>query len=99
MEFVFRNQKKSRNTRIDSCADTHWTFQGLGEEKKWYGTFPYTLEGKWDSTANQMVNDSKTQVIQYSRVSCFESWNSEKKWQRHLTFQRECSGSVCAEQS
>ena len=33
----------------------HWTFLGLGDEKKWYGTLPYTPEGKWDTTATQRV--------------------------------------------
>ena len=33
----------------------HWTFPGPGDEKKWYGTLSYTPEGKWDSTASQMV--------------------------------------------
>ena len=37
----------------------HWTFLGPGDEKKWYGTLPYTPEGKWDSTADQMVERFK----------------------------------------
>ena len=37
----------------------HWTFFGPGDEKKWYGTLPYTPEGKCDSTATQMVERSK----------------------------------------
>ena len=50
MEFVFRIQKEARNTR---------TFLGPGDEKKWYGTLPCTPEGKWDSTATQMVERFK----------------------------------------
>ena len=37
----------------------HWTFLGLGDEKKWYGTLPCTLEGKCDSTVTQMVERFK----------------------------------------
>ena len=37
----------------------HWTFLGPGEEKKWYGALPCTFGGKWDSTANQMVEGFK----------------------------------------
>ena len=37
----------------------HWTFLGPGDEKKWYETLPYTPEGKWDSTATQMVERFK----------------------------------------
>ena len=38
----------------------HWTFLGpAGDEKKWYGTLSYRLEGKWDSTATQMVERFK----------------------------------------
>ena len=33
----------------------HWTFLGPGDEMKRYGTHGYTPEGKWDSTAKQMV--------------------------------------------
>ena len=33
----------------------HWTFLGLGDEKKWYGTLSHTPKGKWDSTTTPMV--------------------------------------------
>ena len=33
----------------------HWTFPGPGDEKKLYGTPWYTLEGKCDSVATEMV--------------------------------------------
>ena len=32
----------------------HWTFLGLGGEKKWYGKSNYLLEGKWQYTVNMM---------------------------------------------
>ena len=38
--------------------------------KEGYGTLSYTLEGKWDSIAKQMVaRFSKKRVTQYSRAS------------------------------
>ena len=37
----------------------HWTFLGLGDEKKWHGTLPDTPEGTWNSTANLMVEKFK----------------------------------------
>ena len=37
----------------------HWTFLGLGDEKKWFGTLRCTLEGKWDSAATQLVERFK----------------------------------------
>ena len=33
----------------------HWCFLRPSSEKKWNGTLPCTPEGKWDSTATQMV--------------------------------------------
>ena len=48
MEFVISNSEKSRNTRL-----------GPGDEKKCYGTLPYTPEGKCDSTGTQMVEQFK----------------------------------------
>ena len=72
----------------------HWTSLGPGEEKKWYGTLPNTPEGKWDSTATQMVERFKdTGHPAFKSISAFffESWNSEKEqWQRHHTLQCGC---------
>ena len=34
----------------------HWTFMGLGLEKKWYGS---SYDGQWDRTANKMVQQFK----------------------------------------
>ena len=47
----------------------HWTFLGPGYDKKWYGTLSFSPEGKWDSTAAQMVERFKEPVIQFSRLS------------------------------
>ena len=58
MQFVFRIQMKSRNTRRDSRRDTG-RYSVLETKKKWYGTLLCTLEGKWDSTAARMVERFK----------------------------------------
>ena len=81
--FEFR---KSQGIREEILAIT-LTFLGLGDEKKWYGTLPYTREGQWDSTATQMVDDSKILVIQCSRVLVLwvEEFREKKEWQRHHT--------------
>ena len=50
MEFVFRIQDKSRNTRRNFRRDTG-RFSGPGDENKWYGTLLFSPKGKWDSTA------------------------------------------------
>ena len=57
IEFAFRTQKKSRNTRKNLAGTLD--VSGPGDEKKWYGTLPCTLEGKWDSTATRMVERFK----------------------------------------
>ena len=49
MRFAFRIQKKSRCTM--KFSQGHWTFLGLEDEMKWYGTLLHTREGKWNSTA------------------------------------------------
>ena len=33
----------------------HWSFLGPGNEEKWYGTYAYKQEGKWDQQANHMI--------------------------------------------
>ena len=37
----------------------HWTSLGPGDEKKWYGSCNYKLEGKWNSVASQMMQRFK----------------------------------------
>ena len=65
MDFVFRIQKKSRNTRKDSRRDTG-RFSVL--ERKRSGMELFSIHQKENGTL-KWWNDSKIQVIQYSRVS------------------------------
>ena len=68
-------------------SQRHWTFRGPGDEKEWNGTLPYTLEGKWDSTAAQMVERFKdTGHPVLKECQYLESWNPEKEeWQPYTS--------------
>ena len=61
----------------------HWTFVGPGDEKKWYGTLLYTSEGKWDSTATQMVERFKdTRHPVFKSISALSRGIMKKKHNR-----------------
>ena len=51
----FRESHGSRQVILARTLD----IPRLGNEKKWYGTLPHPPEGKWDSTANLMVERFK----------------------------------------
>ena len=36
-------------------AQGHWSFLGLGSEKKWYGSNTYKRNGEWDDVAEHML--------------------------------------------
>ena len=42
-------------TYAQRFSQGHWTFFGLGDEKKWYGNRKNKPEGKWDSVDSKMV--------------------------------------------
>ena len=92
MEFVFRIQKKSRNTLEEILAGTQDVHRSW-RLRKWYGTFSYTLEGKRDSTATQMVErfkDTCHPVFKsISALSC--GILKKKEWQRHQHFNADAS--------
>ena len=54
---ISNSEKVKENAKRFSHG--HWTLFGPGDDKKWYGTLSYTLEGKWDSEATQMVERFK----------------------------------------
>ena len=70
----------------------HWTFLGPGNEKKWYGTFPYTPNEKCDSTATQMVERFKdTGHLVFKSISALSRGILQKKKKhRHHTLQCGC---------
>ena len=47
MEFVSNSERIKNYAKRFSQGQ--WTFLGPADEQKWYGTLPYTPEGKWDS--------------------------------------------------
>ena len=38
------------------CQRGHWSFRGLGDDKKWHGTCIFKPERKWDQQANRMID-------------------------------------------
>ena len=53
-EMYFSNAEKVK-MHAKRFSQGHWTFLGLGNEKKWSGECNSKLEGKWNSIASQMV--------------------------------------------
>ena len=45
----------------------HWSFLGLGSEKKWYGTHVNKPDGEWDRTAEGVMLDifSKANILYF----------------------------------
>ena len=74
-------------------SQEHWTFLGPGDEKKWYGTPPYTPEGNWDSTATQMVERFKdTGHPVFKSISALSRGILKKgEWQGPHTLQNDAS--------
>ena len=57
----------------------HWTFFGLGDEKKSYGKSNYQPHAKLNSVASQIVPRFKeTGHRVLHKCQCIESWKSEK---------------------
>ena len=54
----FSNSEKVK-TYAKRFSQGQWAFLCPGDEKKWYGTLHKTPEGKWDTTATQMVERFK----------------------------------------
>ena len=55
LRIASRMQRKVKNFS-KRFLPGHWTFLGLGLEKKWYGS---SYDGQWDRTANKMVQQFK----------------------------------------
>ena len=50
---------ETNSVTVANCARRfplgRWSFEGLGSEKKWLGTYSDKPDGKWDKTAEQMM--------------------------------------------
>ena len=80
-EDVFQIPNKSRIT-----PRGHWTFLGPRDEKKWYGALSYTLEGKWNSIATQMVGRFKeTGHAVFNSISALSRGILKRKGSRETT--------------
>ena len=53
------NSEQGENN-VKRFSRGHRSFEGPGDEEKWYGTHTYKIEGKWDSIATEMVDHVKT---------------------------------------
>ena len=78
MEFVFRIQRMSNITRRNSCKDTG-RFWVMERKRSGMELFPARLKESGILQPNWRWKDSKTQVIQYSRVSVLLSLGILKK--------------------
>ena len=79
MEFVFRIQRKSRNTRRDSRRDTG---RSSVLETKRSGMDLFFIHLKENGTLQSLKwwNDSKkNRSSSIQEYQCFESWNCEKE--------------------
>ena len=69
VKIVFRIPKRSRVPQ-KKFPRGQWSLLGQAQEEKWYETYTYKLEGKWNSTAAVMLDIFKKKTDRrYSVVS------------------------------
>ena len=62
----------------------HWSFLGLGSEKKWYGTHVSKSDGQWDKTAeDMMLNFAESGHPVFCATSALEKRKIEKQRERN----------------
>ena len=49
------NHSKTIKEYAERFPRGHWSFLGLGSEKKWYGTYDCKPDGPWNRTAEKML--------------------------------------------
>ena len=63
---------ENRSKRVQEYARRfprcHWSYLGLGSEKKWYATYNCKPNGSWDRTAEKRCKISKDLITLYSVV-------------------------------
>ena len=74
---MWRNVKVINSHKVANYAPRflcgHWSFLGLGSEKKWYVTDSDKPDGKWDKTAEtMMIEFSETVHPMFRASSAFE---------------------------
>ena len=60
----------------------HWSFLGLANEEKWYGSCNYKPEGKCDQQANQMIEVFARSGHPVFRC-CLRNMRRSKRWLRY----------------
>ena len=80
IENCISNAEKVRNFS-KRFLPGHWTFMGLGFEKKWYGS---SYDGQWARTANKMAQQFKETGHQRTESRNFET----KERQKYHSLQR-----------
>ena len=53
----FFNNSKTVKEYAERFLRGHWSFLGLGSEKKWYGTCDCKPDGSWSRTAEKMLQN------------------------------------------
>ena len=65
-------------------SEGHWSFLGLGEEDKWYGTCACKLERHWDEDANLMIGHFKESGQPVFRgIRAFNRGILKERWKTH----------------
>ena len=78
-------------------AHGHWSFLGLGSEKKWYGTHTKNPDGKWDRVAeDMMLNFSESGHTVFRESSALERGDLKSKGKGTLSM-RFCGDDNTAE--
>ena len=73
MKYVKTKQRQLNIMQKDSFPRDHWSFPGLGSEKKWYGTCDCKPDGPWNRTAEKMLlNFAETEHPVFRGTSALE---------------------------
>ena len=67
-EELCENNSKRVGEYARKFSRSHWSFVGLGKEKKWYATYNRKPNGSWDRTAQKMMQIFRRSVTQSSVV-------------------------------
>ena len=75
----------------------HWSFLGLGSEKKWYGTYSDKSDGVWDKNAEDMMLEfAETIHPMFRASSALERGELRRKGGSKKTVANKTSNLSCA---
>ena len=84
---IYENNSKTIQQYARRFPRGHWSFQGPGSEKKWYGTNDGTPDGSWNQTAERMLQnfeDSRHPIFRC--ISLLERGQLEAKQEERQQF-------------